>query len=685
MPTATHRERPNADFAGRLAALPTRPGVYLMKDKDAVVLYVGKAASLRSRVRSYFGTPAGKDQRIQIMVARIADFEYIVTESVQEALLLENLLIKQHQPFFNARLKDDKTYPYIKIDLREEFPQVYFTRRVLADGARYFGPFASAGSVRKTMDLLKKLFPYRSCTKVITGTDERPCLEYYIHRCVAPCIGAVDREEYGGVIQQVLHFLEGDSERVTKGLAEDMATASDELKFERAAVLRDQLRAIESVSQSQRVVSPRGEDTDVIALAHDQGEVWVEVFKVRRGKLIGRDHFLMDGGDAHDEPGLMEQFVQQFYDAVPDVPPTLLLQHPIENAAVIEEWLSAKRGKAVSVVHPQRGNKRRLVEMAAQNALEGLNQRRLKWLSESDKVLQALTEIQEALSLPDLPSRIECYDVSNIQGTSSVGSMVVFEDGRPKPSHYRRFQIRDVDGIDDYASMQEMLRRRFRRLGETLAETALEEAQESGDSPSPLDGERAGGRGEPPSSSAAADDAPANRQRPRRYARTGVMAPEEAATGARQKAQESFGLVPGLVVIDGGRGHLNAVQQVFLELGVTGIPLCSIAKQEEEIFLPHMAEPVVLPRGSQGLYLVQRVRDEAHRFAITYHRQRRSKAATRSVLDEVPGIGPKRRRELLRRFGSVAGIRAASLEELASVPGMSAASARKLAEHLGGA
>ena len=680
MSTPTHRGRRSADFAGRLAALPTRPGVYLMKGAGDEILYVGKAASLRSRVRSYFGTPAGKEPRIQVMVTRIADFEYIVTESVQEALLLENLLIKQHQPFFNARLKDDKTYPYIKIDLREEFPQVYFTRRVLADGARYFGPFASAGAVRKTMDLLKKLFPYRSCTKVITGTDERPCLEYFIHRCVGPCIGAVDREEYGEVVQQVLQFLEGDSERVTKGLAERMAVASDELKFERAAVLRDQLRAIESVSQSQRVVSARGEDTDVIALAHDQGEVWVEVFKVRRGKLIGRDHFLMDGGDAHDEPGLMEQFVQQFYDTVPDVPPTLLLQHPIEDAAVLEEWLSHKRGKPVSIVHPRRGDKRRLVQMASQNAIEGLNQRRLKWLSESDKVLQALAELQEALSLPELPNRIECYDISNIGGTSTVGSMVVFEEGRPKPAHYRRFQIRNVEGADDYASMQEMLRRRFRRLGEVLATRASAAAGQDGP-PEPIDGvpslvESADGE--------AASSAPAPRYRSRRYARTGAMATEEAAAGGRQKTQESFGLVPGLVVIDGGRGHLNAVQQVFLELGITDVPLCSIAKAEEEIFLPHSAEPVVLPRGSQGLYLVQRVRDEAHRFAITYHRQRRSKAATRSVLDEVPGIGPKRRRELLRRFGSVAGIREASHDELAAVPGMSAASARKLAEHLGG-
>ena len=714
MTTTTRPRRRNVDFAGRLRALPTHPGVYLMKDADGQILYVGKAASLRSRVRSYFQTPAGKEPRIQVMVSRIADFEYIVTESVQEALLLENLLIKQHKPFFNARLKDDKTYPYIKIDLNEDFPQVYFTRRVLADGARYFGPFASAGSVRKTMDLLKKLFPYRSCTKVITGTDERPCLEYFIHRCVGPCIGAVDREEYGEVIEQVLQFLDGDSEQVTRGLTSKMAEASDELKFERAAVLRDQLRAIESVSQSQRVVSARGEDADVIALAHDKGEVWVEVFKVRRGKLIGRDHFLMDGGDAHDPPVLMEQFVQQFYDAVPDIPPTLLLQHPIEHAAVVEQWLAQKRGKAVAVLHPQRGEKRRLVAMASQNALEGLSQRRLKWLSESDKVLQALAELQEALNLPALPDRIECYDISNIQGTSSVGSMVVFEEGRPKPAHYRRFQIRDVEGIDDYASMQEMLRRRFRRLGELLATQAHDAAhgsdetgapdeglvpstapqyertgpettpEDDPETPAPSDEERAGVGEQPPSWSAGDGGPPARRHRARRYARTGVMAPEEAATGERQKPQESWGLVPGLVVIDGGKGHLNAVQQVFLELGITEVPLCSIAKQDEEIFLPHMAEPVVLPRTSQGLYLVQRIRDEAHRFAITYHRQRRSKAATRSVLDDVPGIGPKRRRELLRRFGSVAGIREASLDELASVPGMSQASARKLTEHLGG-
>jgi excinuclease ABC subunit C len=645
-----------------------------MKGEEGQILYVGKAAILRNRVRSYFQTPAGKEPKIQIMVQRIADFEYIVTESVQEALLLENLLIKQHRPFYNARLKDDKTYPYIKIDLREEFPQVYFTRRVLADGARYFGPFASAGSVRKTMDLLKKLFPYRSCTKPITGTDERACLEYFIHRCVGPCIGAVDRDGYREVIGQVAEFLDGDSDKVARDLKAKMLSASDAMQFERAAVLRDQVRAIESVTQYQKVVSERDEDADVIAIANDQGEVWVELFKIRRGKLIGRDHFLMEGGDAEEEPQIIAEFIQQFYDASPDIPRTLLVQHPIEEAEAIETWLTHKRGRRVSIAHPQRGDKRGLVEMAAQNALEGLNQRRIKWLSESDKVQQALTELQETLNLPELPDRIECYDISNIQGTNTVGSMVVFEGGRPKNSHYRRFQIKTVEGPNDYASMQEMLRRRFTRL------SAIRKEEREAAARNAVDGERE-------SETAAAPDAPASapqRQRARRYASTGAVAAEQADDDTPNEAQSSFGLVPGLVIIDGGKGHLSAVQEVFLELGITDVPLCSLAKQEEEIFVPHMPEPVLLTRGSQGLYLVQRLRDEAHRFAITYHRQRRSKAAVRSALDDVPGIGPKRKRELLRKFGSVSGIMQASLAEVTAVPGMGATAARKLAEQLGG-
>ena len=671
MASSTSPQASHGRFAYRLKALPTQPGVYLMKDEGASVLYVGKAANLRNRVRSYFQTPHGKEPKIQVMVQRIADFEYIVTESVQEALLLENLLIKQHRPFYNARLKDDKTYPYIKINPNEEFPQVYFTRRVLADGARYFGPFASAGSVRKTMDLLKKLFPYRSCTKPITGTDERACLEYFIHRCVGPCIGAVDKNEYGEVIQQVFQFLDGDSDQVSRDLRPKMLDASESLQFERAAVLRDQVRAIDSVTQNQKVVSSGDEDADVIALANDQGEVWVELFKIRKGKLIGREHFLMESGEAQEEPQLVREFIQQFYDATPDIPRTLIIQHPIEDADVVEGWLTGKRGHRVSILHPQRGGKRRLVAMAAENAAEGLNQRRIKWLSESDKVMQAMIELQEALSLPELPTRIECYDISNTQGTNSVGSMVVFEDGRPKSAHYRRFQIKTVEGPNDYASMQEMLRRRFKRLADERRAMRNSSSMDS-----VVQSEAAG--------TGMRDKTIQESQRRRRYSMSGPLAAEPASTGEQIEPQTSFGLVPGLVIIDGGKGHLNAVQEIFLELGITDVPLCSLAKQEEEIFLPHMPEPVLLERASQGLYLVQRVRDEAHRFAITYHRQRRSKAATRSELDDAPGIGPKRKRELIRRFGSLAGIRGASLADVAQVPGMSEAIAHKLAEHIGG-
>ena len=706
------RIKPRAEeFADRLRALPAQPGVYLMKDRGGEVVYVGKAAILRNRVRSYFQTPYGKEPRVRALVRRIADFEFIVTESVQEALLLENLLIKQRKPFFNARLKDDKTYPYIKIDLSEAFPQVYFTRRIQADGARYFGPFASAGSVRKTMDLLKKLFPYRSCTKVITGTDERACLEFHINRCVAPCTGEADADAYREVIHQVLRFLEGDSESVERDLQAAMERAAEDMRFERAAVLRDQLRAIASVSERQKVVSNRNEDADVVALAYDKGEAWVELFRVRRGKLIGRDHFVMEGGEAEDESALIEQFVQQFYEASTDVPASLLTQHPIENAEAVAEWLSGKRGKRVAVSSPRRGDKRRLVQMAAANAMEALTQKRIKWLHESDKALRALAELQEELNLPDLPRRIECYDISNIQGTNSVGSMVVFENGRPKTAHYRRFQIKGVGGVDDYASMQEMLRRRFRRLGEARAEgdgdvSSTLSRRDAASSPLvgrggdggdgdaegvSVGGERAIDRHSSEGGNLASFEArkaphpplPMRGEDAANAAGEGTGDDDE--NGERTTAPgDSFGFTPGLVIIDGGKGHLSAAQQVFLELGVTDVPLCSLAKREEEVFLPHAPEPARLERQSQGLYLLQRVRDEAHRFAVTYHRQRRSRAATRSRLDDAPGVGPKRRRELVRRFGSASGVQSASVEEIASLKGMSRESAERLKAFLGG-
>ena len=625
--------------ADRLRATPTGPGVYIMRSGAGDVLYVGKAANLRSRLRSYFGSAAGMAPKIRNMVGRIADFEYVVTETEAEALILENTLIKRHKPQYNARLKDDKTYPYIKIDLNEDFPQVYFTRRVKDDGARYFGPFASAGSVRTTMSLLKKLFPYRSCTKVITGTDPRPCLEYYIHRCIAPCIGVASKEEYREVVQQVILFMEGKTERVLRDLKKGMTAAADNLEFERAGLLRDQTRAIERVNENQKVVSQGGEDQDVVALATTRSEAWVEVFFIRHGKLTGRDHFLMEGTQDDEPSEITGQFLKQFYDTAPYVPREILLQHqPTEDASLIEEWLTKKRGRRVALREPERGAKRRLVQMVADNATQGLQQRAVKWLADTNNLQQAMEEVAEALNLPRPPQRMECYDISNIQGTNPVGSMVVFEDARPKTSHYRRFQIRSVEGVDDYAMMQEMLRRRFRRLSEQL---------------------RASGNGHEESDT------------------------ESDNRGERPPKEETWGMVPDLVVIDGGKGHLTAALQVFLELGlVDTIPLASLAKEREELFVPQTPDPILLPRGSQGLFLVQRIRDEAHRFAITYHRGRRSKGAVKSAIDSVPEIGPKRRRMLIRRFGSVGGIKAATVEELASVPGITVRLAQKVKEYL---
>ena len=624
------------DFSDRLRATPTRPGVYLMRDKAGKVLYVGKAASLRNRVRSYFAPSAKLPPKIVRMVERVQDFEYIVAESESEALILECNLIKEHQPQYNARLKDDKSYPFIKIDVSEDYPQVYITRRVKKDGARYFGPFANAGSVRRTLSLLKKLFPYRSCTKTITGNDDRPCLDYFIHRCVGPCIGAVDKAQYAEVIDQVTYFLEGKTNEVVRSIEKRMREASDDLEFEKAAALRDQLRAIEKVHEGQKVLHLTSENIDVIAASTGPREAWVEVFFIRQGKLIGRDNFLM-AGTQDDEPGMiLTAFVKQFYDATPFVPPRILVQHPLEDSAAIESWLREKRNGAVRIQVPQRGEKRRLVNMVAENAEQGFAQLRVKQMADTAAMDTAMSELQEALSLPNLPERIECYDISNIQGTNTVGSMVVFENGKPRNDHYRRFKIKTVEGVDDYSSMREMLTRRFKRFSKAKAN----------------------------SKNISDDEQP------------------DAATTSRNGKGDAWGIAPDLVLIDGGKGHLSAALSVFLDLGINDIPLASLAKENEEIFVPQMAEPIVLPRTSQGLYLVQRARDEAHRFAITFHRERRSKKSVESALDLVPGIGPKRKRLLLRKFGSLNGIQAASMEELAAVPGMTLKLAQQIKNYV---
>ena len=603
-----------------------------MRDETGDVLYVGKAAGLRSRVSSYFAPSANLPRKISNMVGKVADYEYIVTESEQEALILECNLIKEHQPPYNARLKDDKSYPFIKIDVSEDFPQVYITRRVNKDGSKYFGPFASAGSVRRTLSLLKKLFPYRSCTKTITGNDARPCLDFHIHRCVGPCIGAVDKREYSEVIDQVVLFLEGKTNKVVGSIKKRMLDAAESLEFEKAAVLRDQLLAIEKVNEGQKVLHLTSENADVIATAPGSREAWVEVFFIRQGKLIGRDNFLMAGTQDDEPDEILTAFVKQFYDATPYVPPRILVQHPLEDADSIVKWLREKRKGSVRVHVPKRGEKRRLVEMVAENAEQGFEQLRLKQMSDTAAMDEAMSELQEALSLPNPPSRIECYDISNIQGTNAVGSMVVFEDGKPKKAHYRRFQIKSVDGVDDYSMMREMLTRRFKRLSQSRR---------------PRD-----------------DDA------------------AQSEAGGRTSGKNAWGIEPDLVLIDGGKGHLGAVLQVFLELGINDIPLASLAKENEELFIPMMTEGIVLPRNSQGLYLVQRARDEAHRFAITYHRERRSKKSVQSGLDLVPGIGPKRKRMLIRRFGSLRGVSNASVEEIAAVPGMTLSLARNVKNYV---
>ena len=456
---------PTLSIADQVRATPTKPGVYIFRDASGKVIYVGKAAGLRSRVRSYFADSSTLTLKGRHLAARIAQYEYVVTDSEGEALILENTLIKRYKPKYNVRLKDDKTYPYIKIDLEEEFPRVYFTRRREDErGARYFGPFASASSVRRTLDLIKKLFPYRSCTKNITGTDPRPCLDFYIHRCVGPCIGAASKDEYREVIDQVILFLEGKHETIVKDLNARMNEAAEGLQFERAAALRDQVRAIDRVSQTQKVHSLHLKDEDYIALSRGQDEAWIEIFFVRAGKTVGRDHFIMEGTQDEGDAEIMAGFIKQFYDSASYIPPLLLLQHAPVDSTLINSWLESKRGRRVHMKVPRRGNRRMLLQMVAANAEQGLAQRHIKWLADADAITGAMSELQEHLNLPELPQRMECYDISNIQGSNPVGSMVVFENGKPKPAHYRKFKIKTVEGIDDYSMMQEMLRRRFRRL-----------------------------------------------------------------------------------------------------------------------------------------------------------------------------------------------------------------------------
>jgi excinuclease ABC subunit C len=597
-----------------------------MKDQEGKVIYVGKALNLRSRVRSYFHSAAQLDPKTRVLVGHITNIEWIVVASELEALILEMNLIKKHRPMYNIRLKDDKRYPYIKVHWAEPFPKVTVTRHMDADGSRYFGPYTSVWAVHKTLDVLRRIFPYLTCDRVITGQDERACLYYDIKLCTAPCIGKVDQDTYRQMISDLCDFLNGRTETIVERLTAEMETASTDLRFEKAAAVRDQLEAIESIVERQRIVSNDYTDSDVIAMARSEREACVQVFFIRGGKLIGREFFMMENTADSPDADVMAEFLKQFYDQAANVPPEVLLPHEVEEAQVIRQWLSKRRGDGGVEIHiPKSGQKHELIQMAAENAAETLNALQTQWQADAHRQTEALVEIQEALGLARAPERIECYDISNTQGTAAVGSMVVFERGVSNNKLYRRFNIKTVQGPDDFASMQEVLSRRFKRW------------------------------------QAAKEDNP--------------------IPGAKPDA--AFSNLPDLVIVDGGKGQLGRAITVFEDYGlIDKVPLVALAKQSEELFLPGRERGILLPRSSQGLYLLQRIRDEAHRFAITAHRARRTKSGISSQLDEIPGIGPNRRRALLKTFGSIEALREASIEQLTAIKGITPALADSIKGHL---
>ena len=597
----------------KLDTLPSKPGCYIYNNAEGQVIYVGKAVNLKNRVRSYFQERSDKDFKTRKLVQNIADLEWILVGSELEALILEMNLIKKHRPRYNIRLKDDKRYPYIKVHWADPFPKVTVTRQMVTDGSRYFGPYTSVWAVHQTLDVIRRIFTYLTCDRVITGLDERPCLYYDIKLCSGPCIGAIKQAEYRQAIDDLCNFLEGKTEPIVKRLTAEMEHASDDLQYEKAAAFRDRINSIERVVEKQKVISSTEKDSDVIAMARADGEACVQIFFIRSGKLIGREYFILEGTEEAADSEVVTQFVKQFYAEAATIPNEVLLPNEVEEAQIIKQWLESSRGgPKVDLRVPRRGSSRDLVKMAAENATETLRSLRKQWEMDTNRQSEALTELQTALGLEAPPNRIECFDISNTQGVASVGSMVVFEQGVPARRHYRRFNIKTVEGPDDFASMQEVLTRRFRRW---------------------------------------------------------QGAREDQTVG--KKEDESFALLPDLLIVDGGKGQLGRAVDVLDQYGLTAeVPVVGLAKQEEELFLPDRPESILLPRHSQALYLVQRIRDEAHRFAITAHRNARSKKGLASRLETIPGVGPARRKALLWKFGSIDGILAASVEEIATIPGI---------------
>lgn len=598
--------------------LPALPGCYLYHDKKDEVIYVGKAVNLRNRVRSYFNDSV-TDDKTRRLVREIARIEFMVRGSELEALIQEAELIKKYRPRFNILLKDDKRYPYLKITWQDPFPTVMVTRRFEKDGSRYYGPYSNAKAVYATRDVLRRIFPFLNCDRVITGNDARACMYFDIKLCSGPCIGAIQRAEYRASIQRLCDFLEGKSEQVIADLRGRMERAAENMQFERAAELRDQLRALETIVQKQRIVSGVSSDQDVIAFARDEGETCVEVLFIRGGKLLGQEYFVLDGADGENDQSVLNAFVERFYEEAAYVPPEVILPHVLDEAHILENWLGRKRGDNVQLRVPRaQSHDDELVSLARQNARETLSSLKAQWQEDTLRQEAVLKELQDALDLPRLPARIECYDISNFHGTAIVGAMSVFVHGVPKKSDYRRFNITDLQGPNDFESMRQTLTRRLQRWKD---ETSSDASRRS-----------------------------------------------EKASRLRTKSDPSWALLPDLMLIDGGKGQLAVAREVLESFQLAHVvPLASLAKREEEIFMPGRPASILLPRGSQAFFLVQRVRDEAHRYGITSHRRQRNKIGLASQLDSLVGVGPARRRQLLKRFGSIEGVRAASIEALAEI------------------
>ena len=596
-----------------------------MKDKQGCVIYVGKALNLRSRVRSYFQSGADLTRKTQKLISEIADIDWIVVGSELEALILEMTLIKKHRPYFNVRLKDDKRYPYIKVHWYDPFPIVTVTRKMVNDGSKYFGPYTSVYAVHQTLDLLRKIFPFRTCDRVITGKDSRACLYYDIKLCTAPCIGMIDQNHYRLMLEDLGKFLEGKTEPVLTRLQKEMQMMAEKMQYEKAATIRDQIQSIQKVVEKQKVISTRQMDSDVVALARSNGEACVQIFFIRSGKLVGREYFILEGTDEEKDSEVIAQFLKQFYAETATFPSEVLLPNDVEEAIIIQQWLNQQKGgKKISIRVAHRGTSKQLVQMATENALETLRALKAQWEADTLKQSAALAELQNALEMEKPPNRIECYDISNLQGAAAVGSMVVFEQGTPNKKLYRRFNIKSVHGPDDFASMEEVLNRRFRRWH---------------------------------------------------------AAQENQAVGT--KSDPAFAVLPDLLIVDGGLGQLSRAISVLEKHNLNRkILAVGLAKENELLYLKARKDPLALPKHSQGLYLLQRIRDEAHRFAITAHRKQREKQGFQSVLDTIAGIGPHRKRALLKKFGSVENIRKASVEQIMEIPGISEVLARQIHEDL---